>query len=123
MNTARSIDPRHLTAVGFAVNLAAALVLLVGTPTLALAIDCSTWSVAQAEGRDQAFEAAIDELLNSPKADQWTTLNKPVIKECLLASGRRIQAEFDGLCAKGMQTGMDALDIKLYNYALGCVRA
>jgi hypothetical protein len=41
----------------------------------------------------------------------------------LLAIRGRIQAEFDGLCAKGMQTGMDALDNKLYDYALGCVRA
>jgi hypothetical protein len=123
MNTTQSITPRHLTRVSFAANLAAALVLLVGTPNLALAIDCSTWSSAQGDGRDLAFEGAIDELLDSPKADQWTTLNKPIIKECLLASGRRIQAEFDGLCAKGMQTGMDALDNKLYDYALGCVRA
>jgi len=92
-------------------------------PNLALAIDCSTWSSAQGEGRDQAFEVAIDELVDSPKADQWTTLNKPVIKECLRASRRRIQAEFDGLCAKGMQTGMQALDAKLYDYALGCVGA
>jgi hypothetical protein len=123
MNKARSIHPSRVTRVSFAANLAAALFVLVGTPNLALAIDCSTWTAAQGDGRDQAFEAAIDELLDSPKADQWTTLNKPVIKHCLLAIRGRIQAEFDGLCAKGMQTGMDALDNKLYDYALGCVRA
>jgi hypothetical protein len=123
MNTTQSIKSHHLSRVSLAANLTAALFLLVGTPSMALAIDCSSWSSAQGEGRDVAFEAAIDELLDSAKADQWTTLNKPVIKHCLLAIRGRIQAEFDGLCAKGMQTGMDALDNKLYDYALGCVRA
>jgi hypothetical protein len=94
-----------------------------GMPVSALAVDCSTWTSAQGEHRDPAFEAAIDELLDGPKADQWTTLNKPVVKHCLLAMRGRVQAEFDGLCAKGMQTPIDALDIRLYDYALGCVRA
>jgi hypothetical protein len=123
MNKHGSVYSRHVKRVGVVVNLTAAIFLLVGMPNLALAIDCSTWSSAQGEGRDLAFEAAIDELLDSSKADQWTTLNKPVIKHCLLAIRGRIQAEFDGLCAKGMQTSIDALDIKLYDYALGCVRA
>jgi hypothetical protein len=109
-----------------AASVAFAIVLILGTPIAALAalaIDCSSWTSAQGDERDRSFEAAVDELLADPKADQWTTLNKPLVKECLLASGRRIQAEFDGLCAKGMQTPLDALDRKLYDYALGCVGA
>jgi hypothetical protein len=100
-----------------------ALVLIAGYPAPALAITCSTWVSAQGDDRNRAFDDAVNELLDSPKAAQWTTLNKPLIKDCLLASRGRIQAEFDGLCAKGMQTALDALDIKLYDYARGCVRA
>ena len=123
MNGCRSNNQRHASRVRITANLVAALVMLVGVSTPALAITCSTWTPAQGEERDPAFEAAVDELLNSPKAAQWTTLNKPIVKECLMASRRRIQAEFDGLCAKGMQAGMQDLDNKLYDYALGCVRA
>ena len=123
MNTGQSIHQHRTSRRRTAAHLGAALLVLIGLPASALAITCSTWTPAQGEQRDPAFEAAVDELLNSPKADQWTTLNKPVIKECLMANRRRIQAEFDGLCAKGMQTGMQDLDNKLYDYALGCVRA
>jgi hypothetical protein len=119
----RCNDARKISSLSIAANVALALALVAGVPAPALAIDCSTWSSAQGDDRDQAYEAAVDELLGSPRADQWTTLNKPLIKDCLLASRGRIQAEFDGLCAKGLQTAMQALDNKLYDYALGCVRA
>lgn len=103
--------------------LALAMVLILGAPISAFAIDCSTWTSAQGDERDAAFEAAVDELLGSDRAQQWTTLNIGLIKDCLLANRGRIQAEFDGLCAQGLQTPMDALDRKLYDYAVGCVRA
>jgi hypothetical protein len=109
--------------LSFAANFALALALVAGMMSPALAIDCSSWGSLQGQDRDQALEGAIDELLGSPKADQWTTLNKPLIKDCLLATRGRIQAEFDGLCAKGMQTSLEALDAKLLEYARGCVRA
>ncbi|MEW6681426.1 MAG: hypothetical protein AB1451_00675 [Nitrospirota bacterium] len=122
MSKTRSIYLRNVRRVSVAANVTLALALVAGMPTPALAIDCSAWSSVQGEDRDRAYEAAIDELLGSPKADRWTTLNKPRVKDCLLASRGRIQAEFDGLCAKGLQTAMGALDAKLYDYALGCVR-
>jgi hypothetical protein len=123
MNDFRSIDERKLPWFSFAANIVLALALVAGMPTTAMAIDCSTWSSAQGEDRDRAFEGAVDELLSSPRAEQWTTLNIPLIKDCLLASRGRIQVEWDGLCAKGMETSMEALDTKLYEYARGCVRA
>lgn len=104
-------------------NVALAMVLIAATPMAALAIDCSTWGSVQGEERDRALEEAIDELLGSPKADQWTTINKPRIKDCVIANRGRIQADFDGLCAGGMQTSLEALDDKLYEYAIGCTRA
>ncbi len=100
-----------------------AVAMFAGMMSPALAIDCSTWEALQGQDRDKALEGAIAELLNSPKADQWTTINKPRITECVLANRGRIQADFDGLCAKGMQTSLEALDDTLYEYAIGCVRA
>jgi len=122
------MSKRHLINLSLpcfsvAAHLALAMVLIAATPIAAMAIDCSTWSPAQGEQRDQAFAAAVDELLSSERAQQWTTLNTALIKDCLLASRGRIQIEWDGLCAKGMQTPMEALDTKLYDYARGCVRA
>ena len=113
----------YVPCFSVAANLALAMILVAGTPIAAMAIECSTWSPAQGEQRDQAFAAAVDELLSSERAQQWTTLNIPLIKDCLLANRGRIQIEWDGLCAKGMQTSMEALDTKLYDYARGCVRA
>jgi len=123
MNDARWPHPRHLRRIGFAANIAAALFLIGGMPSSALAIECSAWTSAQGDQRDAEFEAAVDDLLGSERAQQWTTLNMGLIKNCILAYRGRIQAEFDGLCAQGMQTPMDALDDKLYDYAMGCVRA
>ena len=122
MNNAQWTHQRRLQRIGFAAT--AALFLIGGTPSSALAIECTTWTSAQsAEERDAEFQAAVDEMLNSDRAAQWTTLNLTIIKECLRANRGRIEAEFDGLCAQGMQTPMDALDNKLYDYAIGCVRA
>lgn len=123
MDKSRSIYLCHVRFFRVAASIAMALLLIAGTPIAALAIDCSAWSSVQGEERDRALEGAIDELLNSPRAAQWTTLNMPLIKACLLANRGRIQAGFDGLCAKGMQTSLEALDAKLLEYARGCVRA
>jgi hypothetical protein len=123
MNDSRSIDGRQLPCFSVAAHLALAMALVAGMPSAVLAIDCSTWTSVQGEDRDLAFQAAVDELLGSSEANQWTTLNKALIKDCLLTNRGRIQAEFDGLCEKGMQTRIQALDLKLREYARGCVRA
>jgi hypothetical protein len=123
MSNWRSIQVCLAQCLSVAGVLALATFLILGTPIAAMAIDCSIWTPAQGEQRDQAFSAAVDELLSSQRAQQWTTLNTALIKDCLLAFRGRIQIEWDGLCAKGMQTSMEALDNKLYEYARGCVRA
>ncbi len=123
MHSPRRPHQAHLRPMRFAAHIAAAFFLIGGIPSSALAIECSTWTSAQGDGRDAAFEAAVDDLLGSERAQQWTTLNIGLMKDCLRANRGRIQAEFDGLCAQGLQTPMDALDNRLYDYAIGCVRA
>ena len=85
-------------------------------------VPCDGWVEFSPEERDQAFQEGIRNLLDSPEADKWTSLNKTRIEKCLLRTQVPIEDDFDDACSKGVQAPMDALDRILLEHAFACIR-
>ncbi|MHC4608169.1 MAG: hypothetical protein ACYTAF_14770 [Planctomycetota bacterium] len=97
------------------------LALLLGMAAPAQALRCKQWVGLDAGGRAQALEAAVDDVLESPRAKSFTSINKGRIRACMMQRSRSIAIDFDDACAQGMAAPMNVLDEILMDYVRSCV--
>lgn len=86
----------------------------------AYAIRCKDWKGLDTDQKKQTLKEISTELLNSPKAENWTSINITKIKRCLNDSITTIEEDFDEACSKGTKAAIGILDEILLDHARGC---
>jgi hypothetical protein len=107
---------KYTRAIGFVI-----LVLIIFTFP-AYALRCNQWTDLAAEDRKQTLKGLIRELLDSPKASGWTSMNKSRIEQCLIQQTSQIEIDFNEVCSQGTKAPMDGLDETLLRYGQACAQ-
>jgi hypothetical protein len=102
--------------------IAAALLLLIALSSPAYAVRCNEWLGLAPNDRDLKVKELIHELLNSPKAAGWTSINKSKIERCLVQQTPEIEIDFNDACSQGSQAPVDVLDEILLKHARSCAQ-
>jgi len=100
----------------------AAMLLLITLSSPAHAVRCNEWLGLAPNDRDLRVKELIRELMNSPKAAQWTSINKSKIERCLVQQISEIELDFNDACSQGSQAPVDVLDEILLKHARSCAQ-
>lgn len=94
---------------------------LLGAPGAASGMECSSWQRLAPDQKPAAVNAMIEEKLNSPRSQDFTSANHPAIRRCLQPLIPTMIEDFDGICSEGISAPMDALDERFRRYFVSCV--
>src|SRR5689334_19194123 len=86
------------------------------------AVRCDEWLGLAPNDRDLRVKELTRELINSPKAAQWTSINKSKIERCLVQQTPEIENDFSDACSQGSQAPVDVLDEILLKHARSCAQ-
>jgi hypothetical protein len=105
-----------LTVIGFSI------LFLITLSSPAHAVRCNEWLGLTPNDRDSRVKDLVRDLLNSPKAAGWTSINKSKIERCLVQQTPEIEIDFNDACSQGSQAPVDVLDEILLNHARSCAQ-
>ena len=97
------------------------LLIALGPASAAQAIRCSPWNRLGPNQKAQEIYQLIDRGIDSSAARRYD-LNPARVQDCLERSVRRIELDFDGACAQGGRTDMQALNRIFKHYAWSCLQ-
>jgi len=100
----------------------AAMLLQITLLSSAYAVRCNEWLELTPNDRDLRVKDLIRELMDSPKAAQWTSINKSRIERCLIQQTSEIEIDFNDACSQGSQAPVDVLDEILLKHARSCAQ-
>jgi hypothetical protein len=86
------------------------------------AVRCNEWLGLAPNDRDSKVKDLVHDLMNSPRAAQWTSINKSRIEQCLIQRTSEIEIDFQDACSQGSQAPVDALDEILLKHARTCAQ-
>jgi len=84
--------------------------------------DCANWVRLSDDQKRAKIDRMIDGHLGSDVGKRYTSENKVRMRRCLEGYVEDLYAEFDGACADGGQSPMDAIDEIFDRYFLSCVQ-
>jgi hypothetical protein len=96
------------------------LITLLSLP--ARAVRCNEWSELTPDNKVLTLKDLIRTLLSSPRATQWTSINKSKIERCLIQQTPEIEIDFNDACSQGSQAPVDVLDEILLKHARACAQ-
>jgi hypothetical protein len=98
-----------------------ALVSLFLFTSTAHAINCGTWTRLSPEQKTQTIDQMIQDAMRSNKARTYN-VNTVRMSRCMERYSNAIELDFDGACARGGRTGMQALNNLFRNYIWSCAQ-
>lgn len=103
--------------------LATALALVVSAwiPVAASADTCRSWTRLSPPQKNRSIAERIDEAVHGPTFQQYSSLDKRRMQECLWDHAPTIYAVFDAQCVEGLRKDLQALNRTFRRYAWSCM--
>ena len=100
--------------------LAAVLSLTLASPAAAF-FKCRDWVKLDDAGKEELLVAQIDSTLASNAAKRYGSINKVTVRRCLEGRVWDMRDQFDGICAEGKRSSLQALNDEFERNVWTCV--
>jgi len=102
-------------------SLLLAAILSVASASAAQAIDCRQCSRLDDAGKAAVLDRMIQGRLSSGEFEDYTSVRRSAVRNCLARASSDIRADFDGTCSQGLEAGMEALNRVFEGYVASCI--
>jgi len=96
-------------------------ILSVASASAAHGIDCSQWSRLGDTGKAAALDRMIQGRLSSGEFEDYTSVRRASVRNCLVRASSNIASDFDSTCSQGLEAGMEALNRVFEGYVASCI--
>ena len=100
--------------------LATALCLFVASPAVA-DFKCRDWVKLDDAAKEEQLLDEIERVLSSNAAKRYGSINKVTVRRCLEGRVWDMRDQFDGICAEGKRSSMQALNDEFERTTWSCV--
>jgi hypothetical protein len=98
-----------------------AAILSLASASAARAVDCAQWSRLDDTGKAAVLDRMIQGRLSSGEFEDYTSVRRAAVRNCLARASSNIGADFDSTCSQGLEAGMEALNRVFEGYVASCI--